>query len=80
LDRDGKLSNKENRGADGRAFLETQLVKSGQLLGNLWLTAYRTAPEDTFLEKTLQTRAEAAAATTNEPATPSALKVSPDTK
>jgi len=61
LDRDGKLSNKENRGAEGRAFLEGQLVKSGQLLGDLWLTAWQTAPEDTFLERELRKRAEAAA-------------------
>jgi hypothetical protein len=66
LDRDGKLSNKENRGAEGRAFLEGQLVKSGQLLGDLWFTAWATAPEDTFLERELQQRATAA--TTNSPA------------
>ena len=56
LDRDGKLSNKENRGAEGRVFLEAQLVKSGQLLGDLWLTAWLTAPEDTYLERQLQER------------------------
>jgi hypothetical protein len=56
LDRDGKLSNKENRGAEGRAFLEAQLVKSGELLGDLWLTAWLTAPEDTYLERQLQER------------------------
>jgi hypothetical protein len=61
LDRDGKLSNKENRGAEGRAFLEGQLVKSGQLLGDIWFTAWATAPEDTFLERELQKRAAAAA-------------------
>jgi hypothetical protein len=61
LDRDGKLSNKENRGAEGRAFLEGQLVKSGQLLGDLWFTAWATAPEDTYLQRELQKRAEAAA-------------------
>jgi len=61
LDRDGKLSNRDNRGAEGRAFLEAQLVKSGQWLGNLWLTAWQTAPEDTFLEKQLQDRAAAKA-------------------
>ena len=60
LDRDGKLSNKENRGAEGRAFLEAQLVKSGQLLGDIWFTAWATAPEDTFLEKQLETRAATA--------------------
>jgi hypothetical protein len=61
LDREGKLSNKGDRGAEGRAFLEGQLVKSGQLLGDLWLTAWATAPEDTFLERELQKRAETAA-------------------
>jgi len=61
LDKDGKLSNKGDAGAEGRAFLEAQLVKSGQLLGNLWLTAWQTAPEDTFLERELQQRTAAAA-------------------
>jgi len=60
LDRDGKLSNKENSGAEGRAFLEAQLVKSGQLLGDLWFTAWATAPEDTYLERELQKRLAAA--------------------
>ena len=61
LDRDGKLSNKGDRGAEGRAFLEAQLVKSGQLLGDIWFTAWATAPADTFLEKQLQARTAAAA-------------------
>ena len=61
LDKDGKLSDKGDAGADGRAFLEAQLVKSGQLLGNLWLTAWQTAPADTFLERELQQRAPAPA-------------------
>jgi hypothetical protein len=56
LDRDGKLSNKGNRGAEGRAFLEGQLIKSGQLLGDIWLTAWQTAPEDKYLERQLQER------------------------
>ena len=66
LDRDGKLSNKENRGAEGRAFLEGQLVKSGQFLGSLWLTAWQTAPEDTFLERELEKRKLAAAGKSEE--------------
>jgi hypothetical protein len=57
LERDGKLSDQGDAGAEGRAFLEGQLVKSGQLLGDLWLTAWQTAPEDTFLERELQQRA-----------------------
>ena len=67
MDKDGKLSNKGNAGADGRAFLEAQMLKSAELLGSLWLTAWATAPEDTFLEKQLQERA--ALMTTIAPAT-----------
>ena len=60
LEKDGKL-NTEGDNSAGRAFLEGQLVKSGQLLGDLWFTAWATAPEDTFLERELQQRAAAAA-------------------
>jgi hypothetical protein len=60
LDKEGKLSDQGDAGAEGRAFLEAQLVKSGQLLGDVWLTAWQTAPEDTFLERELQQRAAAA--------------------
>ena len=63
LDRDGKLSNQGDAGAEGRAFLEGQMVKSGQLLGDIWFTAWATAPEDTFLERELQQRAAATNAT-----------------
>ena len=65
MDQAGKLSNKGNAGAEGREFLEGRMLKSGQLLGSLWLTAWQTAPEDTFLERELQQRAAAA---TNAPA------------
>jgi hypothetical protein len=60
LDQQGKLSDKGDAGAEGRAFLEAQLVKSGQFLGNLWLTAWQTAPEDTYLERELNQRPTAA--------------------
>lgn len=61
LEKDGKLSDQGAAGAAGRAFLEAQLVKSGQLLGDLWFTAWQTAPEDTYLERELQQRAAPAA-------------------
>ncbi len=61
LEKDGKLSDQGDAGAEGRAFLEGQIVKSGQLLGNLWYTAWATAPEDTYLERSLRERAGAAA-------------------
>jgi len=59
LDKAGKLSDQGNAGAEGRAFLEAQLLKSGRLLGKLWLTAWLTAPEDTFLQRELKQRAAA---------------------
>ena len=62
LEKDGKLNADSEAAAEGRAFLEGQLVKSGQLLGDLWFTAWATAPEDTFLERELQQRATAAPA------------------
>jgi len=62
LEKDGKLSDQGDAGTEGRAFLEAQLVKSGQLLGNLWFTAWQTAPEDTYLERELQQRAAPPAA------------------
>jgi len=57
LEQAGKLSAQGAAAAEGRAFLEAQLVKSGQLLGSLWLTAWQTAPADTYLERELQQRA-----------------------
>ena len=56
LEKDGKLSGQGDAGAEGRAFLEAQLVKSGQLLGDLWLTAWQTVPEDMYLELELKER------------------------
>jgi hypothetical protein len=61
LEQAGKLSG-DGDTTEGRAFLEAQLVKSGQLLGNLWFTAWKTAPEDVYLERQLQQRAGNAAA------------------
>jgi hypothetical protein len=69
LEKDGKL-NAEGDNSEGRAFLEGQLVKSGQLLGDLWFTAWATAPEDTYLERELQQRAAASAAAPAAPAAP----------
>jgi hypothetical protein len=36
--------------------MEDQIVKAGQMLGNIWYTAWRDAPEDTYLEKQLDSR------------------------
>lgn len=59
MEKDGQLSGEGDKGREGVPFLDGQLVKAGQMLGNLWYTAYLDAPEDTFLERQLDARASA---------------------
>jgi hypothetical protein len=56
MEKTGQLSGNGESGSMARAFLDGQLVKAGQMLGNLWLTAWQDAPEDTYLERQLQQR------------------------
>src|SRR5258706_3492021 len=56
MDKDGKLSGEGEKGMEGRAFLEDQLVKSGQMLGDIWYSAWQQAPPDTFLKGQLAKR------------------------
>ncbi|HSU57426.1 MAG TPA: hypothetical protein VLT36_25510 [Candidatus Dormibacteraeota bacterium] len=56
LDKEGKLFDEGNAGAEGRAFLEAQLLKSGQLLGDIWYSAWEQAPSDTYLKAQLAKR------------------------
>jgi hypothetical protein len=56
MDKDGRLSGEGENGLQGKAFLEGQLVKSGQLLGDVWYSAWQQAPSDTFLKGTLARR------------------------
>jgi hypothetical protein len=56
MEKDGQLSGEGEKGLAGRAFLEGQIVKAGQMLGNLWLTAWLNAPEDNYLARQLQQR------------------------
>ncbi len=41
---------------EGRDFIEGQLLKGGQMLGAIWLTAWRNTTEDTYLTKQLAKR------------------------
>jgi hypothetical protein len=59
MEKNGQLTGEAGKGMDGRPFLDGQLVKAGQMLGDLWLTAWLDAPEDTYLERQLQQRASA---------------------
>ena len=56
MEKDGLLTGEEGKGMQGRAFLDGQIVKAGQMLGNIWLTAWLNAPDDTYLQRQLQQR------------------------
>jgi hypothetical protein len=60
MEKDGQLTGEGDKGVQALPFLEGQLVKAGQMLGNIWYTAYLNAPEDTYLERQLDARAAAA--------------------
>lgn len=63
LDKEGKLTGEGDKGLEGRAFLDGQLVKAGQMLGDIWYTAWLEAPEDQYLQRQLQERNAAPAGT-----------------
>jgi len=56
LEKAGKLDAESSGAKEGRAFLEDQLVIGAQFLADLWYTAYKTAPDDTFLINQLEQR------------------------
>jgi hypothetical protein len=60
LDRDGKLSPNKGDVAEGREFVGRQLIKGGQFLGDLWFSAWQSAPVDRYLRGELTRRANAA--------------------
>jgi hypothetical protein len=56
LEKEGKLSGEGEQGQQGKAFLEGQLIKSGQMLGDLWYSAWTSAPPDAYLKSKLAGR------------------------
>jgi hypothetical protein len=56
LEKEGKLTGEGPGGMEGRAFLSGQLVRAGQMLGDLWYSAWKQAPPDTFLRAQLLKR------------------------
>jgi hypothetical protein len=54
LEKDQKLS--VETPAAGRAFLEGQLLKGSQMLGDLWFNAWKEAPPDRYLQNYLAKR------------------------
>jgi hypothetical protein len=61
LEKEGKLTGEGEAGLQGKPFIEGQLVKAGQMLGDIWFTAWQQAPVDTYLERQLQRRQPASA-------------------
>lgn len=61
LDKEGKLAPEKAQGPQGRSFFEKQFLTGAQMLGDLWLTAWREAPPDNFLKAALAKRKLAAA-------------------
>lgn len=55
LEKENKLSGR-NPSAEGREFITGQLIEAGQMLGSLWLTAWESAPVDTYLKRELTRR------------------------
>jgi hypothetical protein len=61
LEKAGQLKADGSPGSyDGRGFIEEQLLRGGQMLGSIWLTAWRTAPPDRYLLEQLAKRSAAA--------------------
>lgn len=62
LDKEKKLSPENEKAGEGRAFLETQILRGGQMLGDLWFSAWQQAGEDKYLIRQLTERKSAAEA------------------
>ena len=58
LEKAGQLSQGRDQAivAEGRAFIEGQLLKGGEMLGALWLAAWKHATPDTYLRAQLVKR------------------------
>jgi hypothetical protein len=64
LEKAGKLGQGEGAvvAAEAKAFIEARLLEGGEMLGAIWLTAYRSAVPDTYLRSSLIKRQTGAAA------------------
>jgi hypothetical protein len=60
LEKDGPLRMYGAPTAAGRGFIDAQILRGGEMLGALWLTAWRHAGPDTYLQSELVRRNSAA--------------------
>ena len=56
LEKEGKLSGDGENGLAGKRFIETQLEEAGQMLGDLWVTAWQQSAIDQYLSRQLERR------------------------
>jgi hypothetical protein len=56
LNQNGSLSDHGEAGSKGRAFITQQLLAGGQFLGDLWISAWQSAPTDGYLKSQLTKR------------------------
>jgi hypothetical protein len=59
MEQDKKLTGEGEIGLQGKPFIEGQLIKAGQFLGDIWYSAWQQAPMDDFLARQLRRRSEA---------------------
>lgn len=56
LEKEKKLTPENEQASEGRALLNGQLVNGGQMLGDLWFSAWQQATEDKYLIRQLTER------------------------
>jgi hypothetical protein len=59
MNEDKKLSGEGETGLQGKPFIEGQLIKASQFLGDIWYSAWQQAPVDDYLARQLRRRGEA---------------------
>jgi hypothetical protein len=60
LDKAGKLNVDREERAEGREFIGNQLLAGSQMLGDLWLTAWKQTHGDSYLQRRLEERQQEA--------------------
>jgi hypothetical protein len=61
-DKAGELSGNGTKGLEGRKYLTDRLIVGGQMLGDIWYSAWQQATPDNYLKGQLQKRKRAEAA------------------
>ena len=59
MEQQGKFALQGPPNPEGRAFIETQIVRGGEMLGSIWLTAWRHSAPDRYLSANLLKRKSA---------------------